>query len=213
MQVLHQALEHDCVLMVSPWHPTCGPLDLLHFHGTIYRQRPRVLVDENFTHKFFNHMLVKKLGLSQLSSSHTYVVLLINGDDKDVWDKAVMRVVLEVQEHTMNPNFHIMHVSRDDIIVGCEWLHGLGSLLKRSYQPNTLAFNLCGVHILLMREQDVPASSLICHPKVTYLINNNEISILVLGYLLSSSLSIDVCISDVSLPMKMKLAHVLVICN
>ena len=69
-----------------------------------------------------------------------------------MWDKAVLEFKLEVQGHTTKLNFHVMHMSLADKVLGCEWLHGLGSSLKRSYQHNTLAFDDSGIHGLLMGE-------------------------------------------------------------
>ena len=85
-------------------------------------------------------MLVKKLGLLQVPSLHTYVMSLINGTGKYVWEKMIMVVVLEVQGHSMKLDFHVMHMSKVDVLLGHEWLHGLGSLLKHNYHHNTLAF-------------------------------------------------------------------------
>ena len=63
----------------------------------------------------------------------------------------------------MQLDFHVMHMTRADLVLGCEWLHGLGPLLKHRYQHNTLTFDAHGVHILLMGEQDVLASPMICN--------------------------------------------------
>ena len=69
-----------------------GPHDLFCVHGTVNRRRVRVLVDDGSTHNFLNYTLVKKLGLPQARSSHTYMVSLMNGDNKDVWDTEVKDV-------------------------------------------------------------------------------------------------------------------------
>ena len=45
-----------------------------------------MLVDDGSTHNFLNYKLVKKLKLPQVKSSHAYIVSLMNGDNKDVWD-------------------------------------------------------------------------------------------------------------------------------
>ena len=39
------------------------------------------------THNFVNYTLMKKLFLPRDPSTHSYVVSLMNGSDKDVWDK------------------------------------------------------------------------------------------------------------------------------
>ena len=93
------------------------------------KQRVCVLIDDNLAHNFLNYMLVKKLRLPQVPSSHTYVVSLMNGSDKDVWDQEVKHVPLEMQGHTMNIDFHVMHMTRAYNFLGREWLHSLGSSL------------------------------------------------------------------------------------
>lgn len=57
---------------------------------------------------------------------------LINGNDKDVWDMQVKDISIEVQGHSMKLDFDVMHMSRADVVLGHEWLHGLGSSLSRS---------------------------------------------------------------------------------
>ena len=71
-------------------------------------------------------------------------------------------VSLEVQGYSMKLDFHVMHMSRADVVLGHKWLHGLGSSLQRNYQHNTISFEANGVHVLLMVEQEVPPSPLIC---------------------------------------------------
>ena len=122
-------------------------------HGLINGQRVRVLVDDGSTH-FLNYTL---FCLPHVPSSHTYVVSLMNGIENDVWDTVVNDVSLEMQGHTMKLDFHVMHMTRANVVLGHEWLHSLGSSLTRSYQHNTLAFEDNGVHVLLLGEWDVPA--------------------------------------------------------
>ena len=74
-----------------------------------------------------------------------------------------------VQEHTMVLDFQVMNMSRTDVILGHEWLHGLGPLLKRSYEHNTITFEANGKHVLLIGERDVPSSPLICNVELSYL--------------------------------------------
>ena len=112
----------------------------------------------------------------------------MNGTDKDVWDTAVKDVPLEVQGHSMKLDFHVMHMSRADVVLGREWLHGLGSSLTRSYQHNTLAFEDNGVHVLLLGEKEVLQSPLICNAEVTFLSKNNAIESLYLCYFSSPCL-------------------------
>ena len=127
------SLSNACItqllLSITPLYP-----------NTINGRPVCVLVDDGSTHDFLNYTLVKKLRLVQVSSSHKYVVSLMNGIDTDVWDTEVKDVSLEVQGHTMKLDFHVMHMTRADIVLGHEWLHSLGSSLTRSYQHNTLAF-------------------------------------------------------------------------
>ena len=75
----------------------------------------------------------------------------------------------------MNIDFHVMHMTRADIVLGREWLHSLGSSLQRSFQSNTLTFEDNFVHILLLGERDVPPSLLICNTELNVLVKNNEV--------------------------------------
>ena len=74
----------------------------------------------------------------------------------------VKDVDVELQGHPMRLDFQVMHMSRADVVLGREWLHALGPSLKRSYEHNTLAFEVNGTHVLLMGERNVPPSPLIC---------------------------------------------------
>ena len=189
VQVNYQAPKHECCLIASPWQPTVGPYDLVRLHGTINGRRVRVLIDDGSTHNFLNYTLVKKLRLPQDPSTHSYVVSLMNGSDKDVWDTEVRDVSLEVQGHTMKLDFHVMNMTRADVVLGRNWLFGLGSSLSRSYQHNTLAFEDNGVHVLLIGERDVPPSPLICTTEVQVLAKHNEIEEAYFCYVLSPFLS------------------------
>ena len=91
------------------------------------------------------------------------MVSTIKGDDHDVWDTQVQQVPVFVQEHTMVLDFQVMNMSCADVILGREWLHGLGLLLKQSYEHNTIVFEANGKHVLLLGEWDVPPSPLICN--------------------------------------------------
>ena len=97
-------------------------------------------MDNGSTYNFLKHTLAKRLGLPQVSSSHTYVISLINGDSNNVWSKAIKGVQLEVQGHVMTLDFYVMHMTRVDMILGHEWLHGLDPSLMHGYQHNTLIF-------------------------------------------------------------------------
>ena len=85
------------------------------------------------TYNFLNYTLVEKLGLLEVPNSQTYMVSLINGTDKDVWDKVVMGVMLEVQGHNRKLGFHVMHMYRASVVLGHKWLHAFGSLFKYGY--------------------------------------------------------------------------------
>ena len=78
-------------------------------NGTIGGWRISILVNNGSTHNFLNYTKVKKLGLPQVPNSHTYILSLINRDDHNVWDKAIMGVQLELQDHIMHLDFHAMH--------------------------------------------------------------------------------------------------------
>ena len=78
-------------------------------------------------------------------------------------------------------------------------MHRLGSSLNIIYQHNTLPLNNHGIHVFLMGEQDVLASPLIFNAKIASQINNNEISSLILSYLLPLSLSTNEYANDVSM--------------
>ena len=153
------------------------------------------MVDDGSTHNFLNYTLVKKLRLPQVPSSHKYVVSLMNGTNKDVWGKAVKDVSLDVQGHSMKLDFHVMNMTRADVVLGREWLHGLGSSLRRNYQHNTLTFEDNGVHVLLMGEQDVPSSPLICNAELMSLSKDNAIESFYLCYFLSPCLSTNECMN------------------
>ena len=79
-------------------------------------------------------------------------------------------------------------MTRANVVLGHKWLHGLGPSLKHSYKHNTLTFDAHDAHVLLMGEQDVPASPLIFNAKFHGVINNNDINNLSLCYLLPPSL-------------------------
>ena len=54
---------------------------------------------------------------------------LIKIDDKNVWDKEVTRAQLEVQAHVMHLDFHVMHMTRADVVWAMSnymgWIHHL----------------------------------------------------------------------------------------
>ena len=66
-------------------------------------------------------------------------------------------------------------MSPADVILGREWLHGLGSLLQRSYEHNTIMFTANGKHVLLIGERDVPLSPLICTVELSFLEHSSQI--------------------------------------
>ena len=126
VEVSHTTVSHECCVTVAMWQPTVGPHKLFCMHGTINGQRIRILVDDGATHNFLNYKLVKKLHLAQTPSSYNYVVSMMHGDDKDVWDTEVKGVSLNVQSHTMTLDFQVMNMLRADVVLGQEWLHSLG---------------------------------------------------------------------------------------
>ena len=163
-------------------------------HGTINKQRVCILVDDGATHNFLNYTLVKKLCLQQESSKHKYVVSLMNGNDKDVWDTIVKGVTLEMQNYTTTMDFQVMNMTRADVILGREWLYGLGSTLSRNYAHNTISFKYsAGAHILLIGEQEVPASPLVCSAELQSLLLNNEIEEFFLCYSLPTVSHVSQC--------------------
>ena len=42
----------------------------------------------------------------------------MNRSDKDVWDTEVRDVSLELQGHTMKLDFHVMNMTRVDVVLG-----------------------------------------------------------------------------------------------
>ena len=50
----------------------------------------------------------------------------------------------------MTLDFQVMNMERADVVLGREWLHGLGPSLKRSYEHNTITFSEQGTHVLLI---------------------------------------------------------------
>ena len=166
-------------------------------HGTINKQPVYILVDDGATHNFLNYNLVKNFHLLETSSTHTYVISMMNVGNKDVWDTVVKEVDVEVQGHPMHLHFQVMHMSQGDDVLGRERFHALGPSLKRSYEHNTLAFEVNGTHVLLMGEQNIPPSSLICTTKLSYLEKHEEIKELYFCYVLPISLqSSDVNVND-----------------
>ena len=139
-----------------------------------------------------NYKLVKKLKLAETKSSHRYVVSTIQGDDHNVWDTQVQQVPVFVQEHTMVLDFQVMNMSRADVILGREWLHGLGSSLQRSYEHNTIMFTANGKHVLLIGERDVAPSPLICTVELSFLERSNQIEEVYFCYCVSQNAQCDV---------------------
>ena len=66
-------------------------------------------------------------------------------------------------------------MSHADVILGREWLHGLGSSLHRSYEHNTITFTANGKHVLLIGKRDVPSTPLICTAELSFLDHSNQI--------------------------------------
>ena len=58
----------------------------------------------------------------------------MNGNDKVVWDTQGKDVLLKMQGHFTKLDFQVMNMTRADVVLGTEWLHGLGTSLARSYQ-------------------------------------------------------------------------------
>ena len=71
-------------------------------------------------------------------------------------------VPLNIQEHTMSLDFQVITMDRTDVVLGREWLYGLGPTLKRSYKHNSFMFDHNGTHVLLLGKKNVPSSPLIC---------------------------------------------------
>ena len=56
-----------------------------------------------------------------------------------------------------------MNMTWADVILGREWLYGLGLTLSCSHVQNTISFrDSVGAHILLIAEREVLASPLAC---------------------------------------------------
>ena len=81
-------------------------------------------------------------------------------------------------------------------MLGLEWLHGLGSLLHRSYEHNTITFTANGRHILLIGERDVPPTPLICTTELSFLECSNQIEEAYFCYSVSQSAQCDVDIAS-----------------
>ena len=87
-----------------------------------------------------------------------------------------------------------MNMMRTDIILGREWLYGLGSTLFCSYAHNTISFrDSVGAHILLIGEQEVLASPLVCSAELQSLLLNNETEEFFLCYSLPTSSHVSQC--------------------
>lgn len=76
---------------------------------------------------------------------------------------------LIVQEHVMQLDFQVMNMDRADVVLGREWLHGLGNTLRPSYEHNSLSFIADGKHVLLLGEKNIPPSPLICTTELSRL--------------------------------------------
>ena len=183
VEVCHSDATHACCVTSSMWMPAFGPYDLVRMHGFINGHKVWIMVDDGATHNFLNYKLVKKLKLPQTPSEHKYMVSLVNGHDKTVWDTVVKDVALSIQDFDMHLDFQVMHITRADIILGREWLFSLGPTLSRSYIDNTLEFEANGKHICLHGEHDVPASPMICAIEVDHLVHTNAIENIFLCYL------------------------------
>ena len=97
-----------------------------------------------------------------------------------------------LQEHTMVLDFQVMKMSCADVILGHEWLHGLGSSLHRSYEHNTITFTANGKHVLLIGERNVPPTPLICTVEISFLERSNQIEEVYFCYYVSQSAQCDV---------------------
>ena len=71
------------------------------------------------------------------------------------------------------------------MVLGREWLHSLGSSLKRSYDHNSISFVSNGAHVLLLGESNIPPAPLICNFELSYLKKADLIEDLFLCYCLS----------------------------
>ena len=72
-----------------------------------------------------------------------------------------------------------------DVVLGREWLHSLGSSLKRNYEHNSLSFVSNGIHVLLLGESNIPPTPLICNSELSYLKKADLIEEIFLCYYLS----------------------------
>ena len=98
----------------------------------------------------------------------------MNGHDRDVWDTVVKDVQLEMQDYSIKMEIQVMNMTRADVVLGREWLYGLGASLNRSYAHNKITFrDGQGAHVLLIEEQDILQSPLICIAKLQSLVKAN----------------------------------------
>ena len=118
----------------------------------------------------------------------------MNGNDKDVWDTIVKGVKLEMQNYTTSMNFQVMNMTQAGVILGREWLYGLGSTLSHNYAHNTISFtdSACA-HILLIGKREVLASPLVCSVELQSLLLNNEIEEFFLCYSLPTVSHVSQC--------------------
>ena len=112
---------------------------------------------------------------------------MIATHESKIWDTYVANVVLTIQEHNMILNFQVMYMDRVDVVLGQEWLHNLGPTLKWSYKHNLLMFKDNGTHVLLLGENNVPPSLLICMAEIAS--TSHEIKEVFLYYSLCHVLS------------------------
>ena len=82
-----------------------------------------------------------------------------------------------MQGNTMNINFHVMHMTREDVVLVHEWLHNLGSLLHCRYQSNTLAFEYNGVYVYVLAKNNEVNQGYFCY-FLSWFEDNSELALL-----------------------------------
>lgn len=171
VEVLHEDRTHQCCVSTAMWQSTFGPHELVKMHGLVKGKWVRVMIDDSATHNFMNYALVKKLKIPQLASAHHYVVSMMHGEDKKIWDTMVSNLEIKVQGFKDKLDFQIMNMERADLVLGREWLWGLGPSLKRSYQQNSLEIEKEGKVYVIQGEHNVENSPLICSLELQKLVN------------------------------------------
>lgn len=120
--------------------------------GEINKQQIQVLIDGGSTNNFINPKLAKHLQLSAttISPFHVYIG---NGDSL-ACNSCCHNVPLSLPGTRFDVNFYALHIQGPDLVLGVQWLQGLGSE-THNYADLTMEFNWNGQNIALQGNQSL----------------------------------------------------------